>query len=124
MIRTIDSRICGLDLITLIYSNEEKNDIMENSEIPCWSSCFVWGDSETIKDKTREQRVGFIGVLLDTLVVRLLGNILELKVELKLGKKKRKLVNIFNSAKPLTNFEYLKFTKVSLILTTFSQKII
>ena len=74
--------------------------------------------------KTREQRVGFIGVLLDTLVVRLLGNILELKVELKLGKKKRKLVNIFNSAKLLTNFEYLKFTKVSLILTTFSQKII
>ena len=124
MIRTIDSRICGLDLITLINSNEEKNDIMENSEIPCWSSGFVWGDSETIKDKTREQRVGFIGVLLDTLVVRLLGNILELKVELKLGKKKRKLVNIFNSAKLLTNFEYLKFTKVSLILTTFSQKII
>ena len=72
----IQNKIHGSANTTLIISNEEMNDIrkiiqgLENSNI-------LWkGVTKTIKNETKEQKWGFLSMLLGTLGAGLLGNLL------------------------------------------------
>ena len=66
----------GAGTTTLIISNDEMNDIikivksLENSDV------LLKGVSETIQHEAREQRGGFLSMLLSTLGALLLGNLL------------------------------------------------
>ena len=60
---------------TIIISNEEMNDIkfvqaLEDSNI------LLKGVTETVKNETKEQKGGFLNMLLSTLGASLLGNVL------------------------------------------------
>ena len=69
----------GSGKTTLIISNEEINEIMKivNSleESGLWIKCV----SETINNEAKEQKVGVLGMLLDTLGANLLANLLTRK---------------------------------------------
>ena len=58
---------------TLIISNEKMNDIMKIIKSLEESALLIKGVSETIKNKTKEQKRGFLGMLLDALGASLLG---------------------------------------------------
>ena len=70
---------------TLIISNEEMNDIMKIVKSLEESGLSVKGVSETIKNEAKEQKGGFLGMLLSTLGAILLGNILTGKDTIKPG---------------------------------------
>ena len=78
--------------VAIPFSNEEMNGIMkiiwplENSNILCK------GVTKTIKTETKEQKGGFLSMLLGTLRASLLGNLLTGKgiVRAGTGNKKRK----------------------------------
>ena len=50
----------------LIISNEEMNDIMKTIKSFEESGLLIKGTSETIKNEIKEQKGGFLGMLLDT----------------------------------------------------------
>ena len=59
----IQKKIFGSDMTALIISNEELNDIMKTIK-SLEESCLLIKDvSETIKNKAKEQRGGFLGIL-------------------------------------------------------------
>ena len=69
-----------LDLLkqtTLIITNEEMDDIMKIVNSPEDAALFLKGLSETIQDKAKEQKSGFLSLLLGILAASLLGNLLE-----------------------------------------------
>ena len=66
----------GSDNATLIISNEEINDIMKIVKSIEKSSLLIKGVSKTIKNEAKEQKGGFIGMLLGTLGASLSGNLL------------------------------------------------
>ena len=59
-------------MTTLIISNEEMEDIMEIVKSLEESGLLLEGASEAVKDKTKEQKFGFLGMLLGTLSASLL----------------------------------------------------
>ena len=61
---------------TLIISNNEMNDILKIVKSLENSGLLLKGLSETIQHEAKEQRVGFLSMLLGTLVASLLGDIL------------------------------------------------
>ena len=61
---------------TLIISKEEMNDVIKITKSFEESRLLIKGVSETIKNKAKEQKRGFLGTLLGTLGASLLGNIL------------------------------------------------
>ena len=61
---------------TLMISNEEMNDIMKIFQALEDSNILLKGVSKTIENKTKEQKGGFISMLLGTLGASLLGNLL------------------------------------------------
>ena len=61
---------------TLIISNEEMNDIMKIVKLLDESRLLKRGLSQTIKNEVREEKGGFLGMLLGTLDASLLGNLL------------------------------------------------
>ena len=69
----------------LIYSKEEMNDIMKIVKPLEESGLLIKGVSETIKNEAKEQR-GFLGILLGTIDVSLLGNLLMGKGTIRAGK--------------------------------------
>ena len=66
----------GSGVTTLIISNEEINAIMKIVKSIEESGLLIKGVSETIKNKAKEQKGGFLGTLLGTLGASLLGNLL------------------------------------------------
>ena len=60
----------------LVISNEEVSDIMKIVKSLEESGVLIKGVSETIKNKAKEQKGGFLGTLLGTLGASLLGNLL------------------------------------------------
>ena len=62
-------------MTTLIILNEEMDDIMKIIKSLEESGFLIKSVNETIKSETKEQMGGFLGMLLDTLGVSLLGNI-------------------------------------------------
>ena len=70
---------------TLIISNEGMNDIMEiiKSLEKCW--LLIKGVIEAIKNEAKEQKEGFLRMLLGTLGASLLGNLLTGKGTVRAG---------------------------------------
>ena len=69
-------KIHGSGTITLIISNDEMNDIIKIIEALEDSNILLKGVTKTIKNETKEQKGGFLSMLLGTLGVRLLGDLL------------------------------------------------
>ena len=62
--------------VKLIIEQEDMNDIMKIIEALENSGILLRGKTKTIENETKEQRGGFLGMLLGTLGVSLLGNLL------------------------------------------------
>ena len=62
-------------MTTLIILNEEMDDIIKIIKSLEESGFLIKSVNETIKSETKEQRGGFLGMLLGTLGASLLGNI-------------------------------------------------
>ena len=69
-------KIHGSGTTTLIVSNEEMNDIMKIVQNLEDSNILLKGVTKTIEDETKEQKGGFLSMLLRTLGATLLGNLL------------------------------------------------
>ena len=100
---------------TLIISSDEMKDILKIVEYLEDSGILLKGVSETTKDEGKEQRGGFLSMLLDTLGVSLLGNMLadkgviraeERAARVGYGSKRSSIKKKFLIlSHPLTNFE-------------------
>ena len=69
-------KIHGSGTTTLIISNEKMNDIMKIIQDLEDSNILLKGVTKTIKNETKEQKGGFLSMLLGTLGASLLGNLL------------------------------------------------
>ena len=72
----IQKKTHGSGITTLIISNEEMNDIMKITQALEDSNILLKGVTNTIKNETKEQKGGFLSILLGTLGASLLGNLL------------------------------------------------
>ena len=111
----IQKKIYGSRTTTLIISNNELNDIMKIVQALEDHDISLEGVTKTIKNETKQQRGGFLGMLMGTLGASLLGDILskgllkgrdlvragEGVVRVGEGIKKKSLM----PPRPLTNFE-------------------
>ena len=75
----IHKKMLGSSTTTLIFSNEEIIDIIGIVKSLEQSGLLIKGVSETIKNKAKEQKGGFLSMLLETLGASLLGNLLTVK---------------------------------------------
>ena len=73
------------DFATLIISNEEMNDVMKIVKSHEESGLLIKGVSEAIKNEAKEQKGGFVSILLGTLGASLLGNLLTGKGTIRAG---------------------------------------
>ena len=76
----IHKKLFGSGVTTLVISNEEMNNTMKMVKLLEVSGLLIKGISKTIKNKAKEQKGGFLGMLLGTLEASLLGNLLTGKV--------------------------------------------
>ena len=72
----IQKKIHGSGTTTLIISNKEMNDIMKIVQALEDSNILLKGVAKIIKNETKEQKGGFLSMLLGTLWASLLGNLL------------------------------------------------
>ena len=72
---SIQNKIHGSG-VKLIIEQEDMNDIMKIIKALENSGILLKGVSKTIKNETKEQRGGFLSMLLGTLGANLLGNLL------------------------------------------------
>ena len=72
----IHKKMTGSGSTTLIISNEEMNDIMKTVNSLEKYGLLIKDVSQTIKNEAKEQKGGFLGILLGTLGASLLGNLL------------------------------------------------
>ena len=72
----IHKKIIGSGTTALIISNEEMNDTMKIIKSLEESGLLIKGVSEAIKNDAKEQKGGFLGILLGTLGASLLVNLL------------------------------------------------
>ena len=72
----VQKKIHSSGTTTLIISNEEINDIMKIVQALEDSNILLKGVTKTIKNETKEQKGGFLSMLLGTLGASLLGNLL------------------------------------------------
>ena len=72
----IQKKIYGSEITTLIISNEEMEDIVKIVKSFEESRLLVRGISETIKNATKEQKGGFLPIVLGTLAASLLESTL------------------------------------------------
>ena len=72
----IHKKVFGSGVTTLIISNEEMNDIMKIVKSLEESDLLIKRLRETIKDEAKEQKGGFLSMLLGTLGASLLENLL------------------------------------------------
>ena len=86
----IQKKIHGSGTTTLIISNEEMNDIMKIVQALEDSNILLKGVTKTIKNETKEQKGGFLSMLLGTLGASLLGNLLTGKGILRAGSGNKK----------------------------------
>ena len=75
----------GAGTKTLIISNDEMDDILKIVESLEDSGLLLKGVSETIQHEAKEQRGGFLSMLLGTLGASLLGDILSGKGVIRAG---------------------------------------
>ena len=72
----IHKKILGSGNTTLIISNDEIHDIIKIVKSLEDSGLLLKGVSETVQNEAKEQKGGFLSMLLGTLGASLLGNIL------------------------------------------------
>ena len=72
----IQTKIHGSGTTTLIISNEKMNDVIKIVQALEDSNILLKGVTKTIKNETKEQKGGFLSMLLGTLGASLLGNLL------------------------------------------------
>ena len=72
---SIQKKIHGLG-VKLIIEQEDMNDIMKIIKALEKCGILLKGVSKTVKNETKEQRRGFLSMLLGTLGASLLGNLL------------------------------------------------
>ena len=82
----IHNKILGSGNTTLIISNDEIYDIIKIVKSPEDSGLLLKGVTETVQNEVREQKGGFLSILLGTLGVILLGNFLTGKGIYRAGK--------------------------------------
>ena len=94
----IQKKILGSGTTNLIISNEEMNDIMKIVQALEDSNTLLKGVTKTIKNETKEQKGGFLSMLLGTLGASLLGNSLSGKgiVRESYGRKQGEGIWFFN----------------------------
>ena len=73
----IHKKMFGSGFTTSIISNEEMNDIMKIVSSLEESGLLIKGVRETIKNEAKEQKGGFLSMLLGTLGASLLGSTLK-----------------------------------------------
>ena len=73
---SIKKKMLGSGMTTLIISNDEMNDILKIVKFLENSGLLLKGVSEKIQHEAKEQRGGFLSMLLGTLGASLLGDIL------------------------------------------------
>ena len=71
----INKKILGSRKTTLIISNDEMNDILKIVKSPKDSGVLLKGVGETVKNEAKEQKGGFLLMLLGTLGASLLGDL-------------------------------------------------
>ena len=81
----IHEKMFGSGVTILIISNEEMNHIMKIVKSPKESGLLITGVSETIKNEAKQQKGGFLRMLLGTLGASLLGNLLTGKGTMRVG---------------------------------------
>ena len=84
----IHKKILGSGNTTLIISNEEMNDIMKIVQALEDSNILLKGVTKTVQNEVKEQKGGFLSMLLGTLGASLLGNLLTGKGIYRAGKGK------------------------------------
>ena len=72
----IQKKVFGSGTTTLVFSNEDLNDIMKIVKCLIEFGLLINCVSKTIKQEAKEQNGGFLGMLLGTLVASLSGNLL------------------------------------------------
>ena len=75
----------GLGVTTLMISNDEMNDIMKIVQSLEKSGLLVKYVSETIENEAKEQKLGFLSMLLSTLGATLSENLLTDKSTIRAG---------------------------------------
>ena len=80
----------GSGTTTLIISNEEMNEIMKIVQALEDSNILLKGITKTIKNERKEQKGGFLSMLLGTLGASLLGNLLARKGIVRAGSGNKK----------------------------------
>ena len=79
----IQKKIHGSGRTTLIISNDELDDILKIVQALEDSNILLKGVGKTIKNEIKEQKGGFLSILLSTLGAILLGNLLSANFEIK-----------------------------------------
>ena len=79
-------------MTTLIISNDEIHDIIKIVKSLEDSGLLLKGVTETVQNEVKEQKGGFLGILLGTLGASLLGNLLTGKGIYRAGKGKGAIV--------------------------------
>ena len=72
----VQKKIHGSGTTTLVISTEEMNEIRKNVQALGDSNISLKGVTKTIKNETKEQKGGFLSILLGTLGASLLGDLL------------------------------------------------
>ena len=103
----IQKKIHGSWTTTLKISNKEINDVMKIVQALEDSNILLKEVTKTIK-RTKEQKGGFLSMLLGTLGASLLGNILAGKGIVRTGCGNKKM-GFLMPPHPLTNFEIQKY---------------
>ena len=86
----IQKKIHGFGTTTLIISNEEMNDIIKIVQALEYSNTLLKGVTKAVKNETREQKGGFLSMLLGTLGASLLGKMLAGKGIVRAGSRNKK----------------------------------
>ena len=98
----IQKNIDGSGTTALIMSNEEMEDIMKIVKSLEESGLLIKEISEAIKNEAKEQKGGFLSMLLGTLAASILGNTLAGKEVIRAGER-------VMPPRPLTSFEIKKY---------------
>ena len=102
---SIKKKMLGSGTTTLIISNDEMNDIIKIVKSYEDSGVILKGVSETIQHEAKEQRGGFLSMLLGTLGASLLGNLLTGgKGVIRAGEGIKKKNKFTNTISPINKF--------------------
>ena len=86
----VPKKIYGSGTTTLVISNEEMNDIIKIVQVLEDSNTLLKGVTKTIKNEPKEQKGGFLSMLLGTLGASLLGDLLTKRLSEKRNCKNRR----------------------------------